>query len=143
MEANFAYQISVEADPSADDIEHVRNGLIQHNVTRSTIGDGLEIAVFLRDQEGEIRGGFCGWIWGSCLELEYAWVDKRLRGQGYGRKMMEQLAQTACQRGCTTIVTDTYSFQAPNFYLHFGFEQFGQVGGYPDGIRKHFLIKQL
>jgi hypothetical protein len=46
-------------------------------------------------------------------------------------------------RGCHNIFTNTYSFQAPEFYSKFGYESMGVVSGFPDRVTKHFFKKKL
>ena len=46
-------------------------------------------------------------------------------------------------RGATVIYLDTFSFQAPEFYRRCGDESALRIDGFPDGIAKHLMTKQV
>ena len=76
------------------------------------------------------------------VEIRGVWVNPDLRGAGTGRAMMERLEREARRRGCTRAALDTYSWQAVGFYLRLGYREYG-VLDYPNGERRHFLVKDL
>jgi GNAT superfamily N-acetyltransferase len=121
----------------------LRKHLGAFNVERAQIDQSQDLAIFLSDPQGELVAGIVGWIWGECLEIAYLWVHSELRGQGYGSRLMERLEAEARQRGCWISVLDTFSFQAPAFYTKLGYDIFGSVAGYPNGVQKVFLRKHL
>ncbi|MEH2166604.1 MAG: hypothetical protein V7K41_08010 [Nostoc sp.] len=51
--------------------------------------------------------------------------------------------QEAVNRGCLNVYVFTYSFQAPEFYQHLGYEVFGELADFPPGHRRYFLKKNL
>lgn len=133
----------IERDPSRQSVAELRGRLGDENVARAGIDQGRELAVFVRDGEGELVGGISGWMWGACIEIDYLWVHPDLRGQGYGTRLLRTLEQEARALGCRSAVVDTYSFQAPAFYQKRGYELLGTVGGYPRGYQKLFLKRDL
>jgi GNAT superfamily N-acetyltransferase len=137
------YRIVVDDAPRASDVERVRQGLIDHNIEHGRINEGKRLAVFLHDRRQRVWGGVTARIWGICVELHYVWVHPALRGQGYGRALLQALEEAALTRGCRVIMLDTYSFQAPGFYQKAGYEVFGVIEGYPRGVQKYFMRKQL
>lgn len=134
---------AVVEDPADDDILAVRRRLIQSNLAASSIGDSRDLAVLVRDAGGQVVAGVTGTVWGSCLEIGFVWVHDAWRGQGVGRRLMDVMEAEARQRGCRVISLDTYTFQAPDFYRKLGYQEFGRVGGYPDGVEKVFMRKEL
>ena len=78
-------------------------------------------SVCLYDADGNIVGGASGVTsWGLC-EISILGIDKRIRRQGWGRKLIEAIEQTARERGCRFIHTNTMNFQAIDFYRRVGF----------------------
>jgi predicted N-acetyltransferase YhbS len=75
--------------------------------------------------------------------LEYLWVDINEQGKGLGSQLLRELERIATDKGCHNIFTNTYSFQAPEFYSKFGYESMGVVSGFPDRVTKHFFKKKL
>lgn len=76
------------------------------------------------------------------VEVRGVWVDPDLRGAGIGRALMAELEREARHRGSTRAALDTYSWQAVGFYQRLGYREFG-VLDYPNGRRRHFLVKDL
>jgi GNAT superfamily N-acetyltransferase len=71
------------------------------------------------------------------------WIKEEVRGRGYGRRLLAMAEDEARQRGAKNAFLDTFSFQAPGFYEHFGYEVFGELGEFPAGHTRYFLRKQL
>jgi GNAT superfamily N-acetyltransferase len=137
------YSIVVDENPPADKIQAVRQHLIEYNASHSRIAEGCELAVYVEDETGTLRGGVVAWLWGACMEVEYVWLDESLRGRSWGRSLFQRVEGLARERNCQTIVLDTYSFQAPEFYRKLGFQTLGVVEGYPDGITKVFMVRKV
>jgi GNAT superfamily N-acetyltransferase len=130
--------------PHADDLRTVRERLEQWNVVVTGRADWWETAVFLRDDDGTLRGGALGAVWASWLHVSILWVDEPLRGAGWGRRLLEALEADARQRGVGHVHLDTFSFQAgPHFYRRLGYEVFGELPDHPPGHTHYFLVKRL
>ena len=129
--------------PTQEEIRFLDDRINEYNVARTGIGDGKEIALWVRDASGQIQAGLYGWTWGGCLEIAYLWVSEALRGQGCGSNLLRTAEQVAVERGCRVAVLDTHSFQAPDFYRQRGYEIVGAVDDYPRGHQKLYLRKML
>ncbi len=136
-------EIKIEAKPRRDDVQFLDDRIIEFNLEATGIIDGVELAIFIRNEAGEIRAGLYGWTWGGTCEIASLWVNRDLRGQGLGSQLLQAAEAEARARGATQIVLDTHSFQAPEFYKRFGFEVVGQVENYPRGHRHIFMRKLL
>jgi hypothetical protein len=53
------------------------------------------------------------------------------------------IEEEAKKKGCKLVHLDTYSFQAPEFYKKQGYDIFGILDGYPEGIKRYYLKKDL
>lgn len=135
-------ELRIEAKAVPADIQFLEDQLYAFNVAQTGV-EGETLAIFVRDDTGQIVAGIYGWTWGGCCEIRYLWVHQDWRGQGYGRRLLLSAEEEARHRGCTQIVLDTHSFQAPGFYEKFGYEVFGIVDEYPRQHQKIFLIKCL
>jgi GNAT superfamily N-acetyltransferase len=142
MTASHAW--TVDAHPAPADVEFLEDQINTFNVARTGIsGDGdILLSILLRD-DGQIIAGVYGFTWGGCCDIRYLWVRSDLRGQGYGRGLLEAAEQEARRRGCGQMVLDTHSFQAPEFYQRLGYEIVGVVDDYPRGHKKYYLKKRL
>jgi ribosomal protein S18 acetylase RimI-like enzyme len=78
-----------------------------------------------------------------CLYIDELWVDESCRGTGYGSKLLSETEKIAKGKGCIMVHTDTFSYQAPEFYIKNKFDVFGILDGYPDEIKRYFFKKVL
>lgn len=79
--------LSLDKTPDAQDVQFVRERLNEFN--RACLGFADEhkpLAVFLRDENGQVVGGLTGCTYWGWLCVDILWVDERLRGQGWGKK---------------------------------------------------------
>ena len=77
------------------------------------------------------------------LEIDFLWIDDTLRGQGVGKRLVLMLDEAARARNGRTVILDTFSFQAPEFYQSLGYAIMAVVEGFGQQHRKYFLRKSL
>ncbi|MHA2600693.1 MAG: GNAT family N-acetyltransferase [Candidatus Thorarchaeota archaeon SMTZ1-83] len=118
---------------------------LESNITEKTgiTQFGQSIAVFMRNDAGGIVGGIIGNTFGGWLDIFLLWVEKSLRGMGYGSRLMDMVESEAVSMGCTNAHLDTFSFEARAFYERLGYEMFAVLTDYPEGHLKCFLKKRL
>ncbi|ASK61511.1 GNAT family N-acetyltransferase [Virgibacillus phasianinus] len=102
-----------------------------------------DIAFMLKDDNGEIIGGITANMFWHHIHIEFLWVDKRYRKDGYGSLLLERLEDYAREQKCRLIYLDSFSFQAPGFYQKNDYEIFGKLDDHPKGYALYFLQKQL
>lgn len=137
------HSLTLDARPQHDDVRFLDEQLYQHNVSRTGYDDGEELLVGIRDDAGQLLGGAYGWTWGGWLELRTVWLKESLRGQGYGRALVEAAEAEARRRGCARAYLASYDFQAPGLYMKLGYTEFAVVEGFPLAHRQHFFWKAL
>jgi GNAT superfamily N-acetyltransferase len=120
----------------------VLDGLIRYNNDRMGRQKHKRLAVSLREGNA-IVGGIIGEIWTAVLFIQYFWLEQRLRGRGFGTKLIGAMEDEARKFGATRSYVDTMSFQAPGFYRACGYREFGSIEGYPGGVTRHWFTKLL
>lgn len=133
----------VEEAPDPVAVRAVAQGLRQHTESQNQPLASRPLGIFLREDDGTVVGGLFGSTYWSWLDLRFMWVHEKLRGQGYGRRLLALAEQECSARAAPNIVTDTASFQALPFYQLQGFEVFGQLANRPPGHMSYFIRKQL
>ena len=104
---------------------------------------GIDVDLLLKTLDGQVVGGiFCD-TYLNCLYIDVLWVEDTYRGQGYGSKLVTQAERIARDSGCMFAHTATFSYQSPEFYKKLGYEIFGIIDEYPEGIREYFLKKNI
>lgn len=135
-------EIFVTDDPQRAVQEVVLPGLVAFNHMQR-LSDWRPLGVLARGADGAVLGGLAGstaWGW---LYVQYFWLPDGLRRRGLGSAILARAEEAARARGCHAVWLDTFSFQAPGFYLRRGYSLFGTLEDYPPGHRRCFLQKQL
>lgn len=135
--------IEIIDNPSQDDIQFLRDNLIENN--RQFVGDQRRcpIAVFYRDQQHGRVGGCSGHTYGNWLYIEYLWVVSNQRGNGLGEQLLRSIEQAASERGCHFVLLDTFSFQARPFYEKRGYSLIMTQEQCPTHHQRYYLTKRI
>ncbi len=112
---------------------------------RTQTNDPAPLHIFARDGEDNVIGGVIAkaWITWKWLEIDILWVDEPYRSQKLGSKLMDEMEQLGRENGCTRSRVSTWSFQAPEFYQKRGYEIYGELHDFPEGITDYRLWKNL
>ncbi|MDR3690226.1 MAG: GNAT family N-acetyltransferase [Fimbriimonas sp.] len=107
--------------------------------------DPAPLHVFAKDVRGVVVGGILAkaWVTWKWLEVEIVWVDEVYRGQGLGSMLLDEIEQVGRGLGCTRARLSTWSFQAPGFYLRRGYQIYGELPDFPEGVTDYRLWKPL
>ena len=137
------YKISIETQPDFKEVNFVDKRLHEFNVCKIGEYQYTPLILFLRDSEQKVVGGLDGIMGLGWLHIGTLWIAEELRGYGYGRTLLSAAEQEAFKHNCLNAYVFTYSFQAPEFYQHLGYEVFGELEDFPPGYRRYFLKKRL
>ena len=135
--------LEIEDQPPPEDVQFLEDQLNAYNMQRAQAYDGRSLAIFVRDDQGQIIAGLSAYTWAGLCEVEMLWVHEELRSQGYGSQLLHAAEQEARARGCLLIVLSTYNFQAPAFYQKHSYTIAGQINDCPPGHTDYYLYKRL
>lgn len=136
----------VTPDMSPEDKQVVCKNLYGYNVEKTDRllqQPGIDINLILKDGTGQVFGGILCDTFLYCLYIDVLWVHESLRGQGYGKALIQEAERIARENGCTFAHTCTFTYQSPNFYQAMGYTIFATLDDYPNGIKQIFLKKCL
>lgn len=129
-----------------EDKEHVNNQLFYYNLAHfpeDLRGRYEQISLFLKDENGLVRGGLLGEVCWNWLEIHTLMVDEDIRKFGYGSKLLSEIEQIALEKKCDFIKVDTLSFQALDFYEKNGYQVFGSIDNVGREFKHYYLKKDL
>lgn len=138
--------IRLEADtsPPQEMLEELQRALRVFNREHMPHeGPRGEYAVCARDESDAVVGGVWAAYYYDWMFVQWLSVPEVLRGQGFGREMMDKVETRARELGLAGIRLDTFAFQARGFYEKLGYEVFGTLEDHPRGSRRFFLRKYL
>ncbi len=85
------FPLVVDHDPDPRDLALLEEKLADAATEAVGAGDEHEFAVLVRDDDGEIRAGVSGTMWGGCCQIHVLWVDAALRARGLARSSRQTL----------------------------------------------------
>ena len=138
--------LTISPEVTADDRQVVCQNLYGYNVEKTDHllqQPGINVNLVLKDESGQVWGGILCDTFLYCLYIDVLWLHESLRGQGYGKALIQEAERIAKEQGCTFAHTCTFSYQSPDFYQAMGYTIFGELDDYPDGIKQYFLKKKL
>jgi len=138
-----AYAITVEPQPSGEDIAALGAGLTEHALATTKTAGFEPIGVFARTDDATIVGGIAAFINWSWLHVTLVWVAAPLRGTGLGHRLLTAIEEVGVRRGCAHAHLDTFSYQARPFYERHGYALFATLDDYPAGQQRFFMRKAL
>ena len=121
----------------------IDRGISEYNEAVAPMHEVQPVSCFARSESGSVVGGAVGRRWDKICELQQLWVSDSYRRQGIGSQLLQAFEQHAKNHGCTLLHLETFSFQAPSFYQSRGYQIELERKGYPDGIIKYHMVKQL
>lgn len=80
------------------------------------------------------------WDW---IYIDELWVDKRYRGDGFGKKLMTLAEEYAIGQDMTGLWLWTQSWQAARFYEQLGYKEFARFKDFPKGHDRIGFRKQV
>jgi N-acetylglutamate synthase-like GNAT family acetyltransferase len=82
------------------------------------------IALLEHGRFGRVLGGTFARVTAGWMYMEWLWVKDSARQRGIGSRLMQRTEAEAIRLGAHSAYLWTMSFQAPDFYLRHGYEQF-------------------
>ncbi len=122
----------------------IEDGLSAFNWEQAGFTNTRPLAVLIRDPStGAVAGGLLGRTTYGLLFIDLVFLPAWARGRGLGRAVLRMAEQEARQRGCTSAVLYTITFQAPGFYAREGYRTLGRIECDPPGHSRICMTKRL
>lgn len=102
-----------------------------------------EINLAIKDEQGNIIGGLIAVLCWNWIEVDILWVDSAIRFKGIGTQLLHEVEKIASEKACTFIKLNTFSFQAPSFYIKNGYNQYSVIENAPEGANHYFFKKDI
>lgn len=135
--------LRITNDGNEQDEKDIYGMLKEYNLKNREPSENVPIGVFYEDENGKKLAGLTGETFGLWLCIHYLFVSEELRTQGIGSKLLKAAEDEAKSRGCKYVFVDTFSFQAPLFYLKHGYKEVFTLENYPYTGKRHYYTKEL
>jgi len=139
---DFDFVVNV-GRPDFKDYKVLEQGMLSYHAKMNHPRRSELIHIFLKDKDKKTLGGIIVTVLWNGLEINSLWVAESLRGQGWGRRLVEAGEHEGKIRGCTIAYTNTFTWQAPGFYEKLGYKPFGKLENFPPGNSLTYYSKKL
>jgi ribosomal protein S18 acetylase RimI-like enzyme len=100
-------------------------------------------SIFIKDQNQNVLGGVSGVTFYGSLYIDSLWIDKTIRNQGLGTKLMREAETIGKQRGASFVTVNTMDWEGLPFYQKLGYSIEFVREGYDKESRMYMLRKCL
>jgi GNAT superfamily N-acetyltransferase len=118
-------------------------GMLAYHASKGHIRKKESTSFLLKTAENQLIGAVVVTFLWNGMEIDSLWVDESQRGKGYGRKLMEVVEEEGRKRGAKIAYTNTFSYQAPEFYEKLGYTLYGKLDNFPEGESLSYYSKKL
>jgi GNAT superfamily N-acetyltransferase len=145
MTATLDHSVTLaeEADPAQETVQAIGQGLLAYNTASAGPEGTTPLWVIGRDPAGAVQAGLKARTFWTWLCVDWLWVAEACRLRGLGSRLLLRAETIARERGCVGAYLDTFSFQAPGFYMRHGYQEFGRIDGLPPMHARIWLRKML
>ena len=133
----------ITADGNEQDINDIFEMLKEYNLSNREESKNVPLGIFYEDDGGKKLAGLTGETFGNWLCIHYLFVEDHLRKDGLGSRLLEAAENEARNRGCKYAFVDTFSFQAPEFYIKHGYKEVFALNDYPYTGKRFYYTKEL
>jgi GNAT superfamily N-acetyltransferase len=129
--------------PDDETIRALKKGVDEFNFAVAGPDHYAPIWISGKDGAGTVRAGVHAHISWTWLFLDWLWVSRAYRQHGVGTQLLLRTEEIARERGCSGVYLNTFTFQAPQFYVRHGYREFGRLKGMPPGHDRIWFSKAL
>lgn len=134
----YYYDVAIDRAPTGCDISIAKRRFdapVTHTQEEWGFPDGLYAdwwegaEAYGIVEDGALRAAIelCPETWSKRMMITELWIAPELRGQGWGRRLIELAKRKTVEAGCRALILETQScnVNAVEFYRHMGFELIG------------------
>jgi GNAT superfamily N-acetyltransferase len=132
--------------PTAEEVHSGELGRRMRQFNYGFVGEYGQVQpawVSAKDGSGALVGGLRGFVFLHWLNVELLFVDESARRQGVGHRLLAAAEQKARELGARNVTLNTFEWQAREFYLKQGYEEFGRIDNYIQGFYAAYMKKAL
>jgi len=127
---------------SKDVDEKMQKDLVKYESSHGIDVNYKKFSIVAKDKNGAPIGVVNVYTAFAEVYVDDIWVDSSFRGQGYGRKLLQELENQFKGKGFNNINLVTSAFQAPEFYKKCGFTaEFVRINKQNPKLTKTFFVK--
>ncbi len=100
-------------------------------------------SIFIKDQKQTVLGGISGVTFYGSLYIDSLWIEKTIRRQGWGAKLMREAEKIGKERGASFVTLNTMDWEGLPFYQKLGYSIEFMREGYEKDSKMYMLRRAL
>lgn len=134
---------TINGEPSPEDKKVMTAGMLVYHASKGYPRKTDSYSVVIKNKEAELKAVvMVSFLWNG-MHIDSLWVDESVRGQNLGTKLMNMVEEEGINRGSTVSYTDTFTYQAPEFYEKLGYKLYGKLENFPENCSLNYYCKSL
>jgi GNAT superfamily N-acetyltransferase len=132
--------------PSAEEVRSGELGRRMRQFNYQFVGEygqAQPVWVSARSSAGDLVGGLRGFVFLDWLRIDLLFVDEHARRTGIGSRLLNFAETTATGLGAKCAALETFEWQARDFYLKQGYEEYARLSDYFKGFGLIHLKKEF
>jgi ribosomal protein S18 acetylase RimI-like enzyme len=142
FKGNFMSYKIIKEDASEENTMILAKGLNDDAKEKRDLPPAEPYGFYVKDGD-KVLGGVQGYLIYGALYVQLLWVAKKLRNQGYGKKLMSEAEKFAKEKNYNMITLETLDFQALDFYKKLGFKVDFKRDGFFNNSTCYYLRKTI
>jgi len=106
-------------------------------------GEVQPVWLSAKDSDSRLVGGVRGFVFLNWFRIDILFVDEAVRRAGLGSKLLAAAEKNAQALGARNAALETFEWQARDFYIKQGYEEFARIDGYVKGFYLAHMKKSL
>lgn len=132
--------------PTAEEVRSGELGRRMRQFNYRFVGEYGEVQpvwVSAKGREDLLIGGLRGFVFLDWLRIDLLFVDETARHSGVGSRLLEAAESKAKELGARRAALETFEWQARDFYLKKGYEEYARLDDYIQGFSLIHMKKEL
>lgn len=118
-------------------------GISDYALEKKGLSPIQPFSIFIKDQNSHILGGIAGATFYGSMYIDSLWIDKSLRHQGWGTKLMQEAEKIGKERKAMFATVHTMDWEGLAFYQKLGYSIEFIREGYVKDSKMYMLRKAL
>lgn len=117
--------------------EIINDGFAKHSSLRSApLFQKNRLNWLMHNEQKDLIGVLTADLLWDWIYIDELWVDESLRGKGLGIKLINEVENYATKKNLVSLWLWTQSWQAAEFYMKLGYEEFTRFPDFPRGHQR-------
>lgn len=134
---------TINGDLKPEDKKVMVDGMLSYHASKGHPRKTEQFSIIIKTSHNKLVGTIIvSFLWNG-MHIDSLWIKESLRNHDWGSKLLNLAEKEGVKRGCSIAYTDTFSWQAPQFYEKQGYKLYGKLDDFPEKNTLFYYYKKL